>query len=155
MRKYIVIIFALILVLSSCKGYREIEVGDVQLEKFKLESASKINLTIRVDIHNPTKAEFNLSNIEGVVYRDDIPFANLSLLENTIVPASFTGPVSVKCRIDLLDPMAVLVMGLNVKSWKLDEFTMKIKATVKKGMIKKSIKLNNIPLNKLAKKIKF
>ncbi|MEG0518020.1 MAG: hypothetical protein RR555_04000 [Bacteroidales bacterium] len=153
MRKYLIIIIALVSLLSSCAGYRDITIGTVDVAKVKLNSASKVSLDLSVCVSNPTKANFTLTNVQGMLYRDDIPFANLALSEQISVPANYSGDVLIKTNITLLDPMAVLVMGLNLKSWHMDEFKIKLKATVKKGAFKKSIKLNNIPLDKLVKKI--
>lgn len=153
MRKYLIIIIALMSLLSSCAGYRDIAIGTVDVAKVKLNSASKVNLDLSVYVSNPTNANFTLTDIQGVLYRDDIPFADLTLNEPVSVSANYIGNILVKTNITLLDPMAVLVMGLNLKSWHMDEFKIKLKATVKKGAFKKSIKLNNIPLDKLVKKI--
>lgn len=155
MRNYFIIMIALASLLCGCKGYREIEVKDVNLERFRLVSASKINLDIDADVYNPTKAEFTVSDIQGVVYRDDVPFANIALLKEVAVPAFHNKGVLLKCQVELLDPMAVLVMGLNVKSWNMKEFRMKLKVTVKKGGMRKTFKVNDIPLDRLVKKIKL
>ncbi|MEG1088922.1 MAG: hypothetical protein RSE02_05565 [Bacteroidales bacterium] len=155
MRKYLIIIVALVSILSGCKGYRDISIGNIELEKFKLTSASKVDVVIGVDVFNPTKANFTLINVDGVLFRNDVPFANLSLLKDVYIPTLHNGKALVNCRIELLDPMAVLVMGLNIKSWNMDEFRIKLKATVKKGAFKKSFKINNIPLDKVIKKIKL
>lgn len=155
MRNYFIIMITLAALLCGCKGYREIEVKDVNLERFKLVSASKINLDIDADIYNPTKAEFTVSDIQGTVYRDDVPFANITLLKGAVVPAFHNEGILLKCQVELLDPMAILVMGLNVKSWNMKEFRMKLKVTVKKGGMRKTFKINDIPLDRLVKKIKF
>lgn len=155
MRNYWLLAIALIALLSSCSAYKEIEVKDIQLEKFKLVSASRVNFNLDVDIYNPTKGAFTLTDVQGTVFRDGIPFAELSLLEDAMVPAFHNGTVLVKCRVELLDPMAVLVMGLNVQSWNMKDFELRLKVTAKKGMLKKTFKLNNVPVEKLVKKIKF
>lgn len=155
MKKYLIIIVAVASLLSSCAGYREIVIGNIELEKIKLTSASKADLVFGVDVYNPTKADFIITDIQGVLFKDDVPFANLYLLEDVSIPKAFNGEVFLKNRVELLDPMAVLVMGLNIKSWNMSEFKVKIKVTVKKGGFKKTFKLNNIPLDKVVKKIKL
>ncbi len=155
MRSYFIALITLSILLCGCKAYKEIEVKDIQLEKFKLVSASKIDLDIDVDVYNPTKSDFQITDVQGVVMRYDVPFANISLLDKTVVPAFNNGDILLRCRIELLDPMAVLVMGLNVKSWSMKEFNMKLKVIVKKGGLKRTFKINNIPLERLTKRIKL
>lgn len=155
LKSYGLLVIILITLLSSCSAYKEIEVRDIQLDKFKLVSASKVNFNLDVDIYNPMRGAFTLTDIQGTVFRDGAPFAELSLLEEALVPAFQNGPIQVKCRVELLDPMAVLVMGLNVKSWNMKDFELKLKVTARKGMVKKTFKLNNVPVEKLVKKIKL
>ena len=71
------------------------------------------------------------------------------------MPPNFDGTILIKTRVNLLDPLSVLVMGLNINSWDNKEFKLKLKVTVKKGGLKKTFKLNNIPLEKVGKRIKL
>ena len=155
MKKYFVLVVLSALLLSSCAGYKNIDLRDFSINKFKLVSTSKVYLDIDTEIDNPSKSSFSINDISGIVYKDDIPFAEVTLLEDVFVPAKFEGVITIKSQIKLLDPLAVLVMGLKIDTWDPKEFKMKLKVTVKKGIIKKTFKLNNIPLDKVVKKIKL
>lgn len=155
MRKYLMLVATFVSLLCSCTNYKHIDVNDVKLEKFKLISTSKADLQLQVSVNNPSKTIFTITDIQGVLYRDDVPFANLSLLEEIVIPPQAVTDVHVKCRINLLDPLAVLVMGLDMSSWNEDEFTVDIKTTVKGGGLKKSFRLKKVPLSKVIKRIKI
>ena len=155
MKKIFGLFIIFTLLLWGCSSYRSIVVEDLNISSFRLKSASKIDLGLKASVENPTKSTFELVDVEGVVNRDNMPFANISLLEDSVIPPFYEGEIPIKCRVDLIDPMAVLVMGLDIKSWNISDFNLNIKATVKKGAIKKSFKMNNIPLDKLVKKFKL
>lgn len=155
MKKYFVVLAIITTLLSSCSGYKNIDLRDFSIKKFKLVSTSKINLDIAADIDNPSKASFTITDIIGTVYKDDIPFAEVNLVEDVYVPARFEGDITIKSQIQLLDPLAVLVMGLKIDSWNPKEFKMKLRISVKKGMIKKTFKMNDIPLERIIKRIKL
>ena len=155
MKKYFVVLLLIGAFLSSCTGYKDIDVRDFSLGKVKLVSTSKLDLNIKAEIYNPTKAAFVITDVQGVVYKDDVPFADIKLLDDAIVPPNFDGTILIKTRVNLLDPLSVLVMGLNINSWDHKEFKLKLKVTVKKGGLKKTFKLNNIPLEKVVKRIKL
>lgn len=155
MKKFFGLFIIFTLLLSSCSNYRSIEVEDLSVSSLKLKSASKIDLGLKAHVENPTRATFELVDVNGIVYKGDMPFANILLLENSVMPPFYEGDIPINCRVELIDPMAVLVMGLNIKSWNISDFKLDVKATVKKGAIKKSFKMNNIPLDKLVKKFKL
>ncbi len=142
-----------LLLLNGCKGYRDVQVSNVEIESLRILSTSKINLGLGVELDNPSKSTFELVGLEGVVYKDDTPLANVFLLEDAVIPSKYVGEVEVKCTMELIDPLAVLAMGLNVKSWDLDKFNLKLKATIKKGAIRKTFKVDDIPLEMLVDNI--
>ncbi len=155
MKKFFGLIVILTLLLCSCSSYKSIIVEDLKISTFKLESTSKMRLGLKAHVENPTRATFELVDVSGVVYKGDMPFAEIVLLDNSVVSPYYDGEIPINCRIILTDPMAVLVMGLDIKSWNIGDFKLNLKVTVKKGAIKKSFKMNNISLEKLVKKFKL
>ena len=155
MRKFLILTLLLAAILGGCSKYREVEVEDVRLQKIRLVSASKADLQLRVLVNNPTKSTFTITDIQGTLFRDDTRFAEVSLLEEAVVHPLSREETVIKCRIHLLDPLAVLVMGLDIQSWNPEEFKLNLKTTVRSHGIKKNFKIDNIALDRVLKHVKI
>ena len=110
---------------------------------------------LKVLVNNPTKSTFTITDIQGTLFRDDTRFAEVSLLEEAVVSPLSREETVIKCRIHLLDPLAVLVMGLDIRSWNPEEFKLNLKTTVRSHGIKKNFKIDNIALDRVLKHVKI
>lgn len=121
--KRILIFIILTLLLGSCSPINKMDVSVKHLDAFKLYSTSKADLSFTVNINNPTKSTITLDKFEGLISKDDRSFSEFVLMEPISLDPYFIGEKNVTLRIDLLDPLALLSIGLNINTWDMSSFT--------------------------------
>lgn len=152
-KKIVLLVIAALAVAYGCSNYRNIQLVDIKLQSIRLKSASKIEVYLNAYIDNPTSAEITITAISGTIFKDGSKFADITLKEATSIPKGTNVGVLLPLNVNLLDPLSLLAMGLNIKSWEENNFTGDIKVTVRQGALKKTIGQKNIPLNKYIKNI--
>ncbi len=140
-----------LLLFAGCAQYKEIDIDDIKINRIKMQSAKVIDLGFNVTVDNPSATRFRLQSVDGILYRNGVEFANLILIQEVELPARFSGDVQALCTLTLTDPLAALVLGLNMASLNSDSFTIDLVATVKGGIIKKSFKYEDVPLSEVIK----
>lgn len=153
MKRYLILLAAAILILGGCANYRNIEITGAEIESFKLVSASEYGIVLSVGVDNPSGTDFIVKNASGQLLKDGSVFADIVLDEDVAVPEKYIGNVPVKCIVTLRDPLAVLAMGLKFRSLDINQFAVNFTAVVKGGAIKKKIRFENVPLERLAEYI--
>lgn len=151
MKKIIALLSLVLLLLTGCSQYKNVDLNDIKVSKVKMISAQHIELQFKADVENPTRTEFEVTGIEGLLYRNGAEFANLQLIEPATVPANFSGDVLLKCKFSLSDPLAALALGLNIASLNSDDFTADLTVSVKGGALKKNFKYRDMPMSKVFK----
>ena len=84
MKKFLLILLAAVSVLSGCAGYKQISLEDVQMKNFKMSALTYADVTLALQVNNPTKAAFKIDGAEGVVYKDGVEFARISQVKDGI-----------------------------------------------------------------------
>ncbi len=148
MRRSIIFTLLFMLLLSGCQ-VRKIGIRNVSLGSVHLESTSAADVELIVDMDNPGKSAISLIHAEASLYRDGKEFARAVLMETAIASPGFSGELPVKLQVSFVDPMALLTIGLNFGSWSLDSFSVDGKAVIKGNGGKRTLRMNNIPLQKL------
>lgn len=154
MRKFLILTALCALFLCGCSGYRQVEISGVQVQKVKLVSTSDVDLDLAVEVDNPTRSTFTVSDLEGMLSRNGAAFARVTLREDAVVYPRTVADAELRCRIHLLDPLAVLVMGLDFRSWKPEEFRLDLAATVRSGAVKKKFRMQDVPVAQVLNRIK-
>ncbi len=142
------------LLFAGCGNFRDIDIKQVKLQKFNLVSTSRADVTFDYLIDNPTNASLIISAADGFITKKGVRFAQLGLMQSdTIAPRSLTYS-SLVIKIDLLDPISLLSMGLNISSWREQDFNLDARITVKTSSgYKKTLRFKNTPLNHLVNRL--
>lgn len=117
------ILLLLLTALVSCTHYNQIKVESIDLANFRMESSTKAYISFNVKVDNPTDKNIMLVGMDGVLKKDMERFAVVSLVDTVSVPAASVNVVKVESEVSLCDPLSLLSMGLNIKSWSVDSFT--------------------------------
>ncbi len=139
---------------SSCTNFSELDVKEVKLKKFKLVNTSKADVTFEYLVDNPTKTTLIITSAEGFITKKGVNFAQIGLsAPDTISPKAITYSM-LTFQVDLLDPISLLSMGLNVSSWRVQDFNLDARITVKTaGGMKKILRFKDVPLERLINKL--
>lgn len=149
MGKNLLLLVASIFLFCNCANYKNIDVTDVELTNVKMTSVAKYNVAAAFEVNNPTGTKFILKDCQGVVFKSGVPFADVVMEEEVVVPSRGSYSVEVKGVISLRDPLGALIMGLNFKSLDMSQFTVNVTGTVKGGAIKKKVEIKDMPLKRL------
>lgn len=155
MKKLLLILVALGCIFGGCANYRQISLEDVQLGKIKMAGMTKADVGLKLLVNNPTKATFTVEDISGMVYKEGVEFARISMFEPFQVAPGTPSDANAILRVEIADPVSALVMGLNFKSWNLDQFTVDAKVRVKGKGLKKNFTFEGKPLKELVEDLKF
>lgn len=145
---------AAVLMLSGCADYRDIVLEDITITGFRLQSASTAQIDLAAYVNNPTGGTFNVTDIDGILYKDDVKFAHFNLVDPCTIQPRISNKIPMTIEIILDDPLSVLAMGLNIKTWNKKDFMMDIHASVKKGGLRIPFVRKNVPLDKVLEKVK-
>ena len=78
--------FFLLLLLSSCGKYKEIEVGDIQEFSIKGFVDNSLVLAIRVPVYNPSMYKITLMDLDARVYINDEYIGKVNSTEPVVLP---------------------------------------------------------------------
>lgn len=151
MKHLSILLLSFILILGGCSRYQKIEIQSVNISSFRMESSSKALVSFDVEVSNHSNTPISLVLLDGVIRKDMNRFATVSLVDTVTVNASSTEKVKVTTQVILCDPMSLLSMGLNIKSWRMeDSFTVSGKIALKpeKGA-KRTFKMKDTKLSKV------
>lgn len=157
MKKFIKIFLSLaaaVLIIGSCADYRDIVLEDITLTGFSLKSASSAQINLTAYVNNPTGGTFNVTDMDGVLYKDDVRFAHFDLVDPCTIQPRMSSKIPMVIEINLDDPLSVLAMGLNIKTWNKKDFMMDVHATVRKGGLRIPFVRKNVSLDKVLEKVK-
>lgn len=153
--KIVPVILLLLLTVCSCNDYRKIAVGDVSLRSFRLKSTSSAEIGLVADVDNQSRHTLLCESAEGTITKEGKKFADFTLLEMSKAPAGERSKVNLRLAVKVVDPLALIASGLDLKTWREEEFAVDAKIVIRKeGGGKRTIKLKNVPAAKIIGYIK-
>jgi len=154
MKRLIIPILLSALLFQSCVNYKEIDIKQVKIQKFNLVNTSRANVTFDYLVDNPTNSTLIISSAEGFITKKGVNFAQMELMQPDTIPSKRMTSGEISLKIDLLDPISLLSMGLNISSWKVQDFNFDAKITIKTSSgYKKVLKFRNVPLEHLTDRL--
>lgn len=154
MRRIVLFITA-VLLLAGCSQYRRISVNDVAVGSFRFNGTSSASIVLTARVDNPTGHTVSLEEVDAVLLREGKSFVNLTLEGPVSAAPASESKVSIPVLASVLDPVAIITAGLNLKSWDMQDFTVDGRIVVSSdGRAKKTLKLNNVPLQDIVGSLK-
>lgn len=151
MKRFVFLLISVI-ALTSCNKFKDIEVDFVSLSSFRLHSTSQAELSFDVIVDNPTDNTIILNGINGMIRKSDRDFAAVSLKEPVSVPPMSREKRTVVVSFSLLDPMALLSIGLNIDSWDMSDFKVNGTLYLKTDSgLKHKFRFKNVTLERMLK----
>ncbi len=156
MKKFLLLTFTLSVLLSSCARYRDINVSGFEISGIEVLGLTSIAVECRAMVDNPTGVAFKMDKVQANLTKDEGMFATIRLMESgTVLPRS-RDYLAVKCRIDIVDYLSILALGLDADKWKAEGFRINGSITVSgdNGM-RKTLKIKDEPLGRFLGKVSF
>lgn len=153
MKRLLTVIVLVVTLLSSCTNYRNIEVSSVALRDVKLLSTSRAAIEVEYVITNNSGSDLILSSADGFLMKNRVNFAQLTLVSADTVARGETTTNRLKFNVELLDPLSLFSMGLNINSWKTSDFEINVRGVIENSKGRKKVfKFKNLPLENLIKR---
>jgi len=153
MKRLLTVIVLVITLLSSCTNYRNIEVNSVALRDVKLLSTSRAAIEVEYVITNNSGSDLILASADGFLMKNRVNFAQLTLVSADTVARGETTTNRLKFNVELLDPLSLFSMGLNINSWKTSDFEINVRGVIENSKGRKRVfKFKNLPLENLIKR---
>ncbi len=152
-RRFFPFLFALLL-FTSCSKLGDIELKGIEVKGIELITTTSAIIEMEYVIQNPSNSSLILRDADGFLKRGDVNFAQITLLSADTVASKRISVNRLRFRMDILDPLSLLSMGLNLSKWKFSDFVVDARAVVKPtGRRRKVIKLRNVPMDKLVDRL--
>lgn len=153
MKRLLTVIVLVITLLSSCTNYRNIEVNSVALRDVKLLSTSRAAIEVEYVITNNSGSDLILASADGFLMKNRVNFAQLTLVSADTIAHGETTTNRLKFNVELLDPLSLFSMGLNINSWKTSDFEINVRGVIENSKGRKKVfKFKNLPLENLIKR---
>lgn len=154
MNRLLVFLLFASLLFTSCTKLGQVEVREIKVKGFQLLNTSTADIDIEFSVHNPTNKDLFLCDAKGVLKRGEVDFANISLMQCDTVVANRISVNRMTFRMDLVDPLSLLSMGLNLSQWKFSDFNVDVRAVIKPSNGRRRVlKMKDMPLEKLVKRL--
>lgn len=152
MRRILLFFILCVTLVSGCSPARHIEIGKIGISEFRMESSTRANVILNIALENKAEYPISLTYLEATIKKDMDLFATVALTDTVDVQPSVRGDVKVPVEISLCDPIALLSMGLNMRSWDIDDFIVYGKISLR-GKGKSTHKFKDIPLRTLLNRL--
>ena len=150
MKKVLFILIIISAFATSCSPVKKLNIDNVRLAEFRMESSTKASLTFEMDVYNNSQSAIFLTGATGTLRRDMDLFATVELADTVMAQPMETKKLRATVNVALCDPMSLLSMGLNIRNWDINSFTISGKMTLEKEKGgKRSHKIKDMPLKKL------
>ncbi|MCK9305242.1 MAG: hypothetical protein PHP30_05755 [Bacteroidales bacterium] len=154
MKREIPIFVVVVILLQSCINLRSVDINSVSLNSFKLVNTSRADLVFEYTAENSTASSLVIASADGFIKKKGVNFAQMTLLQPDTIPAGSVKNGTLNVRFDLMDPISLLSMGLNIASWRAEDFNIDARIMLKSGeRRKKVIRVKEIPLENLINKL--
>jgi len=142
MRKFIIVVLLslpFIITTSSCSKYRDITIEGVNMGPVTMKTTDRVQVTLNVEINNPTHHNFIIKDINGLIYKKDKNLADINLKNTPTIKKEGISTVPLVLNLHFKDPISLLYLGLNYKDINLNEIflDLNIKANTSFGIQKK------------------
>lgn len=146
-KRIVPILLLLLTTVCGCNDYRQIKVKDVSLTSFRFKSTSSAEIALTATVDNQSKHTLFLESAEGTITKEGKNFADFALLENVMAPSCKQSEVGICIGVKVVDPLALIASGLDLKTWRKEEFAVDAKIVVKReGGGKRVLKLKKVPV---------
>jgi len=154
MNRLLVSLLFVSLLFTSCTKLGQVQIKEVNVKSVKLINTSSAEVEVEFIVHNPTNKDLFLCNAEGVLKRGAVNFATVSLIRCDTVVANRISVNRLSLRLNMVDPLSLLSMGLNMSQWKFSDFKVDARAVIRpsKGT-RRVIKIKDMPLEDLSKRL--
>ncbi|OJV22754.1 MAG: hypothetical protein BGO30_00050 [Bacteroidetes bacterium 41-46] len=154
MRRFWLIALVTLTALSTgCNRYSEIEIVSVKLTDIKIHSTSRAEVEVEYIVKNGSKRDLTLSGADGFLTKERVNFAQFTLMESEMIERGATTASKARFKVELLDPLSLFSMGLNINSWKMSDFEIDARGTISNDRgSKRTFKFKNLPLEKMLKR---
>lgn len=150
MKKIIPFLVLALMVVASCADYKKLEVEDVTLASFKLKNTSTAEIVLAAEVNNPSKKNIFVESADGVIVKEGKDFAFFELVGKPKVQAASKEKVHLFINVKIADPLALIATGLDMSSWREDEFMLNAKIVMRReGASKAKFNLKNIPVSRI------
>jgi len=154
MKKIWIAILLATLLLSGCSGVSEIDIREVNLVNAKFVNTSSVDLEFECIVHNPTNRRIIVEDANGVLKKSDVVFARVHMVKADTIASNGLSSNKILLKVSVEDPLSLLSMGMNFRSWDMSEFKGDIRSTVRReGRAKHVFKRKNIPLDSLLERL--
>ena len=154
MRRIILLLPALLL-LAGCTGYRQVSVGQVALGSLRFNGTSSATIVLEATVNNPTEHVIAIESADAVLLRDGREFVRLTLDGTSSAQPGTVSKVRIPVKASVLDPIAIITAGLDLRSWELDDYKVDGKIVLSAdGSRKKTLKLNKVPLENIINSVR-
>ncbi len=150
MKRSIQILFAFLILLSSCGSLSNIDVDyddDVELKSIR---GSRAIFVIPATVDNPTSYALKVKKVEFDIFRRGYTFAALSLPETLKIPAHSNQRQELQLQIHFKNPFALLEDDFDIES---EEYTLSGFIKVGAGLLSKKYKFEELTFNQLIRKL--
>jgi hypothetical protein len=154
MKRLQILILLFGLLVSSCTNFNELDIKSVKLQRFNLVNTSRADVSFNFLVDNPTNSSIIVTSAEGFITKKGVNFAQIGLLKADTISSRVLSSGILSFQVDLLDPISLLSMGLNISSWRVQDFNLDAKISIRtsKGY-KKVIKFKDVPLDRLVNRL--
>ena len=151
--KRILVLLCSVLLLAAChdasrdpviKGYRLNQVSDLSIG----QGGVTADMTLDVDVENPSSARYTLEDLQAVLYRNNAtaPYADVTMQESVLIAPRSEQTVSIPLTVRFTRPLSLLTEGVSTD---LSDYVADIDLTIRKGSLKKRIKQEQVPLERI------
>ncbi len=155
MKRIILLFIIFTTLLTGCTQYKKLDIHTVYLKSFKFQGTSSASIIGVIKMDNPTKYSIELQDMEAELLKEGKVFATFDLVETSSIAPFTEDRVDVKVEAKVVDPLAIITTGLDFNKWTTEDFSINGKIVItSNGKSKKTIKLRNVPLDKVLSFIK-
>lgn len=154
MKRFLGFLLFASLLFTSCTKLGEVELKEIKVKSFQLRNTSTADIDVEFSVHNPTNRDLFLCDAKGVLKRGGVDFATITLIQCDTVVANRISVNNMTFRMDLVDPLSLLSMGLNLSQWKFSDFNIDLRAVIRPSNGRRRVlKMKDMPLEKLARRL--
>jgi hypothetical protein len=154
MKRLFYLLLVMTVLSTGCSKLGDVDVEEIGIKSFRLVNTSTALIELEYKINNPSGRKIILNSGEGLLKKSGTNFARVYLIEADTIIARKESVNTALFRVEILDPLSLLAMGLNVSRWQYNDFRIDVRAILKiAGRGKRTVRFKDIPLENLAKRL--
>lgn len=143
-----------VIMISGCGKIEDIRITSVRLVQITPSGLRGVKAIVEAGVDNPSMT-FTVSDISGTVYYKGARYVDFEAAEPIVVKKKTSELHTVEVDGRVSDGVSLLSVLSLARNFDMNQVSVDIEASVKAKGIKKKISLKQVPLNKLAGKIKL